>query len=283
MVRRSVTSTDPSMLVHEIRKLDERQRQLGDEANRALEVLHKEVASHQLGNKETAETIAKLLSEIKDIQAVRSTADESVTGDGANLKDEITRWKSQAKDIQSLERKLENVQKSIDQLVFSFTNTEEISECKTPSKKKKILPFNLSNSANMQHLIRSPCSTLTPSRKVMEYETENKVPENNDAMPSDDTVVGRCKVTPPKSDKSSKEGSPAVQHSNTVNVKKMQRLFKNAAEENIRSIKAYVTELKERVTKLSYQKHLLLCQVRNIFLRAIELPQEICALFNVVY
>ncbi|VVA10164.1 PREDICTED: kinesin [Prunus dulcis] len=261
MVRRSVTSTDPSMLVHEIRKLDERQRQLGDEANRALEVLHKEVASHQLGNKETAETIAKLLSEIKDIQAVRSIADESVTGDGANLKDEITRWKSQAKDIQSLERKLENVQKSIDQLVFSFTNSEEISECKTPSKKKKILPFNLSNSANMQHLIRSPCSTLTPSRKVMEYETENKVPENNDAMPSDDTVVGRCKVTPPKSDKSFKEGSPAVQHSNTVNVKKMQRLFKNAAEENIRSIKAYVTELKERVTKLSYQKHLLLCQV----------------------
>ncbi|KAM2313851.1 hypothetical protein ACFX1S_026951 [Malus domestica] len=100
----------------------------------------------------------------------------------------------------------------------------------------------------------------------MDYETENKVPENNSATPSDDTVAGSCKVTSPKSDekgtcKSSKEGSPAMQHSSTVNVKKMQRMFKNAAEENIRSFKSYVTELKERVTKLSYQKHLLLCQV----------------------
>jgi centromeric protein E len=44
-------------------------------------------------------------------------------------------------------------------------------------------------------------------------------------------------------------------------VKKMQRMFKNAAEENIRSIRAYVTELKERVAKLQYQKQLLVCQV----------------------
>ena len=36
MVRQSVTSTDPSMHVHEIRKLEQRQRQLGEEANRAL-------------------------------------------------------------------------------------------------------------------------------------------------------------------------------------------------------------------------------------------------------
>ncbi|TQD93670.1 hypothetical protein C1H46_020674 [Malus baccata] len=209
IVRRSVTSTDPSMLVNEIRKLEQIQKQLGDEANRAaLEVLHEEVDLHQLGNKETAETIAKLQSEIKEIQAVRSISEESVTGDGANLKDEISRWQTQAEDIKSLERKLENVQKSIDQLVISFSN--------------------------MQLLVM--------------------------------TVVGSCKVTSPKSDekgtcKSSKEGSPAMQHSSTVNVKKMQRMFKNAAEENIRSIKSYVTELKERVTKLSYQKHLLLCQV----------------------
>ncbi|TQD94753.1 hypothetical protein C1H46_019607 [Malus baccata] len=213
IVRRSVTSTDPSMLVNEIRKLEQRQKQLGDEANRALEVLHKEVALHQLGSKETTETITRLLSEIKEIQAVRSISEESVTADGANLKDEISRWQTQAEDIKSLERKLENVQKSIDQL----------------------------------HLIRSPCSPLNPSRRVMDYETENKAPENNDATPSDDTVAGRRKLTSPESDengtrKSSKEGSPVVQHSSTVNVKKMQRMFKNAAEENIRSIKSYVTD-----------------------------------------
>lgn len=40
-------------------------------------------------------------------------------------------------------------------------------------------------------------------------------------------------------------------------MKKMQKMFKKAAEENIQSIKAYVTELKERVAKLQYQKQLL--------------------------
>nr|XP_028953540.1 kinesin-like protein NACK2 [Malus domestica] len=144
IVGRSVASTDPSMLVNEIRKLEQRQKQLGDEANRALEVLLEEVALHQLGNKETAETTARLLSEIKEIQAVRSISEESVTAERANLKDEISRWQTQAEDIKSLERKLENVQKSID-----------------------------------QHPIRSPCSPLNPSRRVMDYETENKAPENN--------------------------------------------------------------------------------------------------------
>ncbi|KAM1047377.1 hypothetical protein ACFX2C_026738 [Malus domestica] len=217
IVRRSVTSTDASMLVNEIRKLEQRQKQLGNEANRALEVLHEEVALHLLGNKETAETIAKLLSQIKEIQAVRSISEESVTGDGANLKDEISRWQTQAEDIKSLEGKLQNVQKLKDQLVISFSNSEENSECK------------------------APCSPLNPSRRVMDYETENKAPENNNATPSDDTVAGRCK------------------HSSTVNVKKMQRMFNNAAEENIWSRPSL--GLKERVTKLSYQKHLLLCQV----------------------
>lgn len=41
----------------------------------------------------------------------------------------------------------------------------------------------------------------------------------------------------------------------------MQNLFKTAAEDNIKSIRSYVTELKERVAKLQYQKQLLVCQV----------------------
>ncbi|KAL5572294.1 hypothetical protein UlMin_021891, partial [Ulmus minor] len=269
MVRRSVTSTDPSMIVHEIRKLEQRQRQLGEEANRALEVLQKEVASH-LGNHETAENIASLLSEIKSMQEATTISEETVIGNQTNLLDEITRFKSQGSTIESLERKLENVQKSIDQLVSSFATHEETSECKmTPSRKKKILPFNLSNSANMQSIIRPPCSPLTSSRKVMDHEIENKAPENNDGMPGSDAVPLSYKVTPRKSDESanylsSREGTPVVRKSNSVNVKKMQRMFKNAAEENIRSIRAYVTELKERVAKLQYQKQLLVCQVLQL-------------------
>lgn len=41
-------------------------------------------------------------------------------------------------------------------------------------------------------------------------------------------------------------------------------MFQNAAEENVRSIKSYVTELKERVAKLQYQKQLLVCQVLEL-------------------
>ncbi|KAK7816205.1 kinesin-like protein nack2 [Quercus suber] len=257
MVRQSVTSTDPSMLVHEIRKLEQRQRQLGEEANRALEVLHKEVSSHRIGSQETGETIAKLLSEIKDMQAISFIPEEIVIGDKTNLMEEITRLKTQGSTIESLEKKLESVQESIDQLVSSFTSSKETPECKTQSKKKKFLPFAVSNNANMQNIIRSPCSPLSTSRK-MEYELENKVPENKDALPSIDTLPRPFQATPVK------DRPPASQQSNSVNVKKMQRMFKNAAEENIRSIRAYVTELKERVAKLQYQKQLLVCQVLEL-------------------
>lgn len=266
MVRRSVTSTDPSMLVHEIRKIEQRQRQLGEEANRALDVLHKEVASHRLGSKETAENIAKLLSEIKIMQVPNSIAEDIVIGGQANLKEEITRFKSEGSTIESLEKKLEIVQNSIDQLVSSFVTGEETPECKTQSKKKKILPFTLSNSSNMQNIIRAPCSPLSSSRKVMEYEVENKVPENNGATtPNSDNVASPYNNDGTGNHTSSREGTPVARKSNSVNVKKMQRMFKNAAEENIRSIKAYVTELKERVAKLQYQKQLLVCQVNIIF------------------
>ena len=49
-----------------------------------------------------------------------------------------------------------------------------------------------------------------------------------------------------------------------MNMKKMQLMFQNAAEENVRSIRAYVTELKERVAKLQYQKQLRLLEARHL-------------------
>lgn len=268
MVRQSATSTDPSMLVHEIRKLELQQRQLGEEANRALEVLHKEVVSHRLGSQDAVVSIAKMLSEIKDMQVVRSIPEDIMLQDKANLKEEITRLNSQGSTIESLERKLENVQKSIDKLVFSFPSTEKTPEPKAQSKKKKVHPFALSNNGTMPNLIRSPCSPMS-SRKVMECEVENRAPEHNNIVSGGgDALPGLYKATSPRSDQSgnciSREGTPVSQRSNSVNVKKMQRMFKNAAEENIQSIRAYVTELKERVAKLQYQKQLLVCQVLEL-------------------
>jgi centromeric protein E len=255
------------MLKHEIRKLEQLQQQLEVEANRAIEVLHKEVQCHKHGNQDAAETIAKLQAEIRDMQAVRSeNRDVEMITDEANrsdLKDEISRLHMQDNDIAKLEAKLENVQQSIDRLVMSLPNVATPCNETTPksnrSKKKKrmLLPLGVSNNIiNRANLLRAPCSLHSSSRPS---EDENRAPGGDTA-----SVEGSEKATPTKSEDgnvSSRDETPRYRRSSSVNMKKMQRMFQNAAEENVRSIRAYVTELKERVAKLQYQKQLLVCQV----------------------
>lgn len=251
-MRRSTTSADPSMLVHEIRKLEQRQKQLGEEANRALEVLHKEVSSHRLGSQDAAETIAKLLSEIKEMRVISSVSGEIEIGGKTSLKEEISRLNSEGITIATLEKQLENAQKSIDKLMLSLPSND------------KLTPFPLRNSTNRSHILSSPRSPLSSSRNARDSEQENLSPQNDDLIRGADASLESCKATPRREDRngiSSRESTPGSRQPNSVNVKKMQEMFKNAAEENIRSIRAYVTELKERVAKLQYQKQLLVCQV----------------------
>lgn len=265
------------MLMHEIRKLEQLQEQLGEEANRALEVLQKEVACHRLGNQDAAETIAKLQAEIKEMCTVRSVnkkVEVENAVDGANLKEEITKLHSQGNTIANLEAQLENVQKSIDKLVMSLPNNRS-SECnsemntpkssKSHSKKKKMLPLALSSSSNRPNFIKAPCSPLSSAREILESEVENRAPKSENIISHEDLPSSE-KATPTKSEDggevSSREGTPSgYRRSSSVNMRKMQKMFQNAAEENVRSIRAYVTELKERVAKLQYQKQLLVCQV----------------------
>ncbi|KAI3976199.1 hypothetical protein MKX01_019145 [Papaver californicum] len=274
------SSTAPFTLMHEIRKLEQLQEQLGDEANRALEVLQKEVACHRLGNQDAAETIARLQAEIREMCLVRSVQKEVEVGDviaphrsiSANLQEEITKLHSQGSTIAGLEEQLENVQKSIDKLVLSLPsnkcqqpNNEKNHKSKSQLKKKK-RPLTSSTSPNIQNLIRSPCSPISLTRQVLQSEIENKDPQNDDVA-SGAIFQGFEKDTPTKSDDgdvSSREGTPCFQRSGSVNMRKMQKMFQNAAEENVRSIRAYVTELKERVAKLQYQKQLLVCQVLEL-------------------
>lgn len=265
MLKNLLASPDPSILVDEIQKLEHRQLQLCEDANRALEVLHKDFATHNLGNQETAETMSKVLSEIKDLVAASSTAEEIVNADKTNLMEKINQLKNQGNTITSLERKLESVQKSIDKLVSAF-GTEETPDSKTQLRRKKTLPFKLNNSPNMQHIIRAPCSPLS-YRKATEHEIENRVPIISSS--GRDTYARLHRDTPRKDDEScdsilSRADSPASQQSKSVNVKKIQKMFKNAAEENIRSFRVYITELKELVAKLHYQKQLLVCQVLEL-------------------
>lgn len=250
------------MLVTEIRKLETRQRQLGEEANRALELLHKEVASQRLGSRDTVETIAQMLSEIKAMHAASFTPDEVRLKDKATLREEIARLHSQEGDISVLEEKLENVERSIDKLVMNLPTCEETPESMC-FKKKKGLPFSLSNAANMQNLIRSPFSTPVSSHKVMEHDIENRTPERNSIFSGIDSTPRQKRISNTDENNGSalRENMSTQKKSSSINVRKMQRMFKKATEDNIQSIKSYVTELKERVAKLQYQKQLLVCQV----------------------
>ncbi|XP_020521637.1 kinesin-like protein NACK1 [Amborella trichopoda] len=290
LMRQSQTSS--LMLVQEIRKLEQLQEELGEDASRALEMLQKEVACHrqaQAGmNHEVTDNIKKLQEEIRELRAVRSSGacmgglgngvDKSV---GANLKEELTRLHTHGErenktcvdnTIATLEEQLENVQKSIDKLVLSLPNnliTDLAPQAKSKKKKKKMLPLSLSNNANRQ-FIRAPCSPLSSSSmRDLDVETENNPPpENQELVRPGNNLAEAQKATPTKSDcgddASSREGTPCYQRSNSVDVRKMQKMFKNAAEENINGIRAYVTELKERVAKLQYQKQLLVCQVLKL-------------------
>lgn len=275
------SSAAPFTLMHEIRKLEHLQEQLGAEANRALEVLQKEVACHRLGNQDAAETIAKLQAEIREMRAVESVPQqvqvETIIAPNrsvcANLKEEITRLHSQGSTIANLEEQLENVQRSIDKLVLTLPsngqqgNDEEVPKAKKHSKKKK-LPLGSSSVANRQNFLMSPCSPLSTSRQIVEAgDEENRAPES-DGIVVTDMIQESDKETPGKSeevgDVSSREGTPAYRRTSSVNMKKMQKMFQNAAEENVRNIRSYVTELKERVAKLQYQKQLLVCQVLEL-------------------
>ncbi|CAN1241579.1 Kinesin-like protein NACK1, partial [Linum perenne] len=256
-----LSSAAPFTLMHEIRKLEHLQDQLGEEANRALEVLQKEVACHRLGNQDAAETIAKLQAEIREMRSAPQLPREVAISVSANLKEEITRLHSQGSNIANLEEQLENVQKSIDKLIMSLPSNNSELNSENQHRKKKTLPLCSSNGANMQNFIRSPCSPLSSSRQVLENETENRAPENDEVVSNANLQGSEKQQTPVKGEE---EGTPGSRRSSSVNMKKMQKMFQNAAEENVRSIRTYVTELKERVAKLQYQKQLLVCQVLEL-------------------
>ncbi|KAL3529251.1 hypothetical protein ACH5RR_008573 [Cinchona calisaya] len=276
------SSTAPFTLMREIKKLEHLQEQLGEEANRALEILQKEVAYHRLGNQDAAETIAKLQAEIREMRSVKLSPKEVEVNNAvtvnksvsANLKEEITRLHSQGSTIADLEEQLENVQKSIDKLVMSLpasveqeSNTENSPlKSKNQSKSQNVPPLATINGLNRKNFIRSPCSPLSAAQDVLDNDIENRAPQFDDAVSSATQSVVE-KETSSKSeecgDVSSKENT-LYRRSSSVNMRKMQKMFQNAAEENVRSIKAYVTELKERVAKLQYQKQLLVCQVLEL-------------------
>lgn len=130
------------MLVQEIRKLENMQDELGEDANRALEVLQKEVECLRLAqagmNQDAASTIQKLQDEIHTMHNVRATAPrngvsetkedvatlrESISLNRVTLRQELSRLGEKSKSdaeaaIATLEEQLESVQRSLDKMVL---------------------------------------------------------------------------------------------------------------------------------------------------------------------
>jgi centromeric protein E len=162
---------------------------------------------------------------------------------------------------------------------------------KTPIRRKKGVPLTPPSSNSRQC---PPADTRSPAgaRRSLRYENNENTPPRvlRESIPSahggenvsphvngpQKSAASPAKSGEISSSQCSKE-SPGGAHkrSNSVDIRKMQNMFKTAAEENIKSIRAYVTELKERVAKLQYQKQLLVCQVLKS-ISPVRLPFATC-------
>lgn len=131
------------MLVQEIRKLENLQDELGEDANRALEALQKEVECLRLAqagmNHDAASTIKKLQDEIHTMHSLRSTASrakgfenredvatlrQSISLNHVTLRQELSRLGDKDKTdadaaIATLEEQLESVQRSLDKMILA--------------------------------------------------------------------------------------------------------------------------------------------------------------------
>ncbi|KAH7280988.1 hypothetical protein KP509_36G024200 [Ceratopteris richardii] len=228
-----------AVLLQEIFKLEHLQKELAQDANRALEAVQKEVECLRLAqsglNEEAAENVAKLQAEINEIYETRVTgtldADSPVTKaliveesrKSISLKDQIQKIvaKDKAKNGEfegnnvDLEEMLQNMHISVEELGLPM------------------LP-----------------ATSTPLSKLQQdlgcfSSARSSVDGNHQTLRLSSTSKRSLTF----------DGNTHPQ-----------------AEENIKSVHAYVTDLKERVGKLQYQKQLLASRVLE--LERNENPEE---------
>lgn len=138
------------MLVQEIRKLENLQDELGEDANRALEALQKEVECLRLAqagmNHDAASTIKKLQEEIHAMHDLRATTSrirgsenkeevaslrESISLNHVTLRQELSRLGDKDRTdadaaIATLEAQLESVQRSLDKMVIDNSNANSL-------------------------------------------------------------------------------------------------------------------------------------------------------------
>eukprot|EP00850_Spirogloea_muscicola_P007248 SM000036S13292 [mRNA] locus=s36:390900:395912:+ [translate_table: standard] len=292
-------------LVHEIRKLEHMQDELGEEASSAIEALQKEIEClrlAQLGmNHDASSTISRLQEELKNIQALKA---EKVNGPGAPppavsaadpslaasrvaldspsmLREELSRLQISKSDgktdaaIASLEEKLASVQLSLDNMCGDLDNQGNDEQGASGHKSLRDGGSSLQEAAptataapaapaaSTRHVLGAIGASMlqgtspevggaTPLLKAPRSYFASGRDQENAAVAAGDRagVNGSAAMSAAEVEAVPQSPSGGVVRSTSVDVHRMQSLFKTAAEENIKSIRNYVTELKERVLEL---------------------------------
>lgn len=274
-------SLSPLTLVHEIRKLEYLQEELGKDASKALEALQKEVQCLHLAESGTNKDAASAMTEIRgEIGALHSKEENSKSPDQIPLKsinttlgEEITILNgsgdiSKCTDIDgmiaALEQQLQNVQDSFENFVLPIPSEALVSPLsRTPSFMNRTSQLTRSKSCRAEIM-----STHLSSNCLWAIDNEHTPPRASEEHFSERYGSSRKRLFDEIGEKrvnlSLRDGSIVTRTDSFVDIKQVHNMLKATAQENIRGIRAYVTELKERVAKLQYQKQLLACQVTEL-------------------
>lgn len=270
------STSNPLLLVQEIRKLEYLQEELGKDASRALAALQKEVQCLDIAQSgkpknDTASSVTEFRGEIRTLCSKEENSSPEETASRSlvdtTLKEEISRLNGSGDlhkltdtdaTIAALEEQLQNVQQSIENLVLPLPNEVRLSDF---SRAPQLTRSRSCIAEIMTSPPSSPSSWVTDSFG----HNENTPPETagwkrpgslrKNLFHRNEGKEGNVLST---------DSTEMLERSASFDIKNVKNVFKVAAEENINNIRSYVTELKERVAKLQYQKQLLACQVMEL-------------------
>lgn len=258
----------------EVRKLAKMNDEIVEDAGRAMEALTKEMRClrmAQLGmNQDSTEAFSKLQDEVQHLP-IRDSLREGL-GSGSLGPDEVSgdqsggteeskgnivvslrelsrlRDEREKENFARLEEELERVQQSLDK----FCETESSLDKPSPPREgRRVLADIVVPPRNsMQATTSSPKSPSSGGAVLRDSNGENMI------------VVEERIPTGGLSDmdNAESEGQEGQTRGRKGN-SSLQLLFKQAAQENIRSLRSYVQQLKERIAKLDHHKEVLIDKV----------------------
>lgn len=278
------STSNPLLLVQEIRKLEYLQEELGKDASRALAALQKEVqcldiAQSGIPKDDAASAMTELRGEIRALRSKEEnsspeeqTASRSLVD--TTLKEEISRLSGSGDlhkltdtdaTIAALEEQLQNVQQSIENLALPIPNEGTLLDSsRAPSYRNGTSQLTRSRSCRAEIMTSPPSSPGSWVTDNFEH-NENTPPETAGwKRPGSLRKSLFHKNEGKEGNALFRDNTGMLERSASFDINNVKNMFKVAAEENINNIRSYVTELKERVAKLQYQKQLLVCQVMEL-------------------